>query len=172
LALARGVDFGIARSTLSTTHTLPGIVRCKRCFEGASDFDRMLAVVRGTFERPSAVLPDFPRDLEHVIQTALANDPADRFASCGALVAALEQILCDRGWAGGASAIRRAMQIVFGAARAAALPAPIPTRRQHRIARGSSHDLAFDDEITAGRRSIQRITSVLPEDRTFQGSNS
>lgn len=73
-----------------------------------------------------------------------------------------------------------AMQIVFDAARAARAAAiaaaPVPARsdaiRHRRLARGSSHDLAFDGEITAGRRSVKRITSVLPDDRTFQGSNS
>ena len=59
--------------------------------------------------------------------------------------------------------------------------APVPTapvvqrtetRRHRRLARGSSHDLSFDDEVTAGRRSIKRIVSALPDDRAFQGSNS
>ncbi|MBA3455057.1 MAG: serine/threonine protein kinase [Deltaproteobacteria bacterium] len=216
------VDFGIARSTLSTAHTMPGTVRGKpsymapeqctgdpvdhrtdvfalgivlyelttgmRCFEGESDFDRMLAVVRGTFQRPSAVQHDFPDDLEQVIMKALARDPADRYASCAAMVAALEQILRERGWAGGSSAIRRAMQVVFGGARDAAIKAtiempiavtaptecvqlsePIPHRR---FARGSRVELSLDDDITAGRRSIKRIANVLSDDRTFQGSNS
>jgi serine/threonine protein kinase len=200
------VDFGIARSTLSTQHTLPGTVRGKpsymapeqcrgevvdhrsdvfslgvvlyelttglRCFEGATDFDRMLAVVRGAFQRPSVVVPEFPRDLEHVILTALALEPEDRYASCAALVAALEEILCERRWAGGASAIRRAMQLVFGAAREDAI-APAPPAdaiRSRRLARGSSLDLSVDDEVTAGRRSVPRI--VRDEDRMFEGSHS
>jgi len=219
------VDFGIARSTLSSNRTLPGTVRGKpsymapeqclgegvdhradvfalgvvlyelttgvRCFEGATDFDRMLAVVRGTFQLPSAILPDFPADLEQVILTALASDPDKRFTSCAALVAALEAILRDRGWAGGASSIRRVMQLVFGDAHevVAPLPPPAPvespvsappeTVRGRRLARGSSMDLTLDDQITAGRRSVKRIVSVLPnvhetfdDDRVFQGSNS
>ena len=209
------VDFGIARSTLSTTHTRPGTVRGKpsymapeqcageavdhrsdvfslgvvlyelttgqRCFDGESDFDRMLAVVRGEYQRPSVVIPGFPDELEQVIVKALANDPADRYASCAAFVAALETILLERGWAGGASAIRRAMHAVYGANREAAVaptvqmliptPAtPLTPSRNRRLARGSSMDLTHDDEITAGRRSVSRV--VLDDDRMFQGSNS
>jgi len=225
------VDFGIARSTLSSNRTLPGTVRGKpsymapeqclgevvdhradvfslgvvlyelttgvRCFEGETDFDRMLAVVRGTFQLPSALVPDFPADLEGVILKAMANDPGERYASCAALVAALEQILRDRGWAGGASSIRRAMRLLFGAGQEEVAsspplgleptpivtptpaPPPSPTVRGRRLARGSSMDLTFDDQITAGRNSLKRIVSVLPnvretsdDDRVFEGSNS
>ncbi len=222
------VDFGIARSTLSSNRTVPGTVRGKpsymapeqclgeaidhradvfalgvvlyelttgvRCFEGESDFDRMLAVVRGSFQVPSSIIPDFPADLETVILTAMANDPDQRYASCAALVAALEEILRERGWAGGASAVSRVMKCLFGdgqkvvapiasslalAPTLVVTPAPAPappaeTVSRRRLARGSSLDLLAEDAITAGRRSIQRTAHARPsheDDRMFQGSS-
>src|SRR5205823_7662917 len=61
----------------------------KRCFQGGSDFERMLAVVQGSYVPPSELVADFPADLEHVIATALANDPEARYASAAAMIDAL-----------------------------------------------------------------------------------
>src|SRR5690606_18431290 len=100
------VDFGIASTTISDVHTIPGVVRGKasymspeqclgdeldhrtdvfalgvvlyelttgtRCFHGKSDFERMLAVVRGDYIAPCRIVADFPPELEQVIRTALA----------------------------------------------------------------------------------------------------
>jgi serine/threonine protein kinase len=69
-----------------------------RCFHGKTDFERMLAVVRGDYVAPSDLIPSYPRELEQVIQTALATDPARRFASAQALREALERVAIARGW--------------------------------------------------------------------------
>jgi serine/threonine protein kinase len=143
------VDFGIARSTLSSVHTAPGVVRGKasymspeqclgdvvdhrtdvfalgivlyelttgaRCFHGKSDFERMLAVVKGEYVRPSELIEDYPAELEHVVRTALALDVNRRYPSCAALIDALEGVMSRYGWIGGATSIERAMSELFGA---------------------------------------------------------
>ncbi|MEC3953762.1 serine/threonine-protein kinase [Nocardia sp. CDC153] len=43
--------------------------------------------------RPSAANPQVPKDFDAVIATAMAKNPADRFASCGALAAAARAAL-------------------------------------------------------------------------------
>lgn len=145
------VDFGIARSVLSTVHTSPGVVRGKasymspeqclgdkvdhrtdvfalgivlyelttgaRCFAGKTDFDRMLAVVRGDYLRPSDLVAEYPLELEQVVRTALATDPELRYPSCAAMLEAIERVMKGRGWVGGASAIRKAMHEMFGEVR-------------------------------------------------------
>ena len=142
------VDFGIARSTMSTVHTSPGVVRGKasymspeqcmgdrvdhltdvfalgivlyelttgaRCFHGKSDFERMLAVVRGDYIRPSDLVSDYPIELEQVVRTALASDPAMRYPSCAALIEALERVMVGRGWTGGVDTIKNIMHGLFG----------------------------------------------------------
>ncbi len=148
--LVKVVDFGIARSTLSTVHTSPGVVRGKasymspeqcrglaidhradvfalgivlyevttgaRCFAGDNDFDRMSAVVSGDYLPPSSVVAEFPADLEAVIRTALATDPAKRYASCAALIEALQGVMDAHGWRAGREGIARAIAAACGRA--------------------------------------------------------
>jgi eukaryotic-like serine/threonine-protein kinase len=86
-----------------------------RCFHGKSDFDRMLAVVRTDYIAPSALVASYPPELEQVIRTALAADPARRFASAAAMIDALEQVAVAQGWASGPGSIQRMMRDQFGA---------------------------------------------------------
>ena len=142
------VDFGIARSTMSTVHTSPGVVRGKasymspeqcmgdsvdhltdvfalgivlyelttgaRCFHGKTDFERMLSVVRGDYILPSNLVADYPLELEQVVRTALAADPAMRYPSCAAMIEAIERVMAGRGWTSGADTIRNVMHSLFG----------------------------------------------------------
>src|SRR5690606_33851995 len=82
----------------------------RRCFHGNSDFERMVAVVRGELVPPSAFIPDFPPALEQVIRTALALDPAGRYASAAAMIDALEGIAAHEGWTLGPATVRRVMR--------------------------------------------------------------
>ncbi|MFN0247967.1 MAG: serine/threonine protein kinase [Kofleriaceae bacterium] len=171
------VDFGIARSTMSSVHTMPGIVRGKasymspeqcmgeavdhrtdvfalgvvlyelttgaRCFAGKTDFEKMLAVVRGDYVRPSDLVADYPLELEQIVRCALSPEADLRFPSCAAMFDALDRVLSGRAWLGGVHSIKTVMQELFGNARepwadedvtcvdiqpAAALPPSPPTR--------------------------------------------
>jgi serine/threonine protein kinase len=152
-----------------------------RCFHGKTDFDRMLAVVRGDYLPPSELAAGYPRDLEQVIRTALAIAPGQRFASAAALIEALERVAIAHGWVGGPGAIQRAMLDLFGdvaepwTSYADDVPVtephsivslPLvaePTRPARRLARGTASesldelDGADDlDERTRGRGSLRR----------------
>ena len=85
-----------------------------RCFDGPTDFDRMLAVVRGDYIQPSEIVPDYPAELAKVIKKALAVDATKRYPTAAAMVEALEQVARQRGWSLGASAIGRTMRELFG----------------------------------------------------------
>jgi len=85
-----------------------------RCFHGTTDFDCMLAVVRGGYTPPCDLIASYPRDLERVVRTALAASPARRFASAAAMRDALAEVAAAHGWTLGAGAIAPMMRALFG----------------------------------------------------------
>jgi len=85
----------------------------ERCFAGATDFDRMLAVVRGDYRTPSRVVAGYPHVLEEIVHTALAVSPIRRFRSTQAMARALEHVAVEQGWVGGPGAIARLMRRLF-----------------------------------------------------------
>jgi hypothetical protein len=125
-----------------------------RCFAGKTDFDRMLAVVRGDYVRPRDLVASFPADLEQVIRCALSIDANHRFASAAALIEALEHVLRCRGWSGGACAIQATMAGLFGEVPMPEVLAGEPTERHEvgpirpRLARGTESDLPYDSQPT------------------------
>jgi serine/threonine protein kinase len=147
-----------------------------RCFHGKTDFDRMLAVVRGDYLAPGDLVADYPRELEQVIRTALATAPGKRFDSAAALIAALERVAAEHGWVGGPGAIQRTMRDLFGDVAepwtSCADDAPVtephsivslpsisePTRPGRRLARGTESAAVADDldERTRGRLPLRR----------------
>jgi serine/threonine protein kinase len=147
-----------------------------RCFHGKTDFERMVAVVRGEYIAPGDVVANYPAELELVVQTALAIDPERRFGSAAAMAEALERVAIARGWVGGPGAIRRAMHGLFGdivepwASHVDDAPVtephsivslPMiaePTRPGRRLARGTASDCYADelDERTRGRGPVRR----------------
>ena len=192
------IDFGIARSQVSSHHTNPGIVRGKasymspeqcvgdavdlrtdvfalgvvlyelttgrRCFKGASDFDRMLAVVQGVYTPPCELYASFPVALDRVIRTALAPDPADRYASCAAMIEALEHACRLEGWDASTGAVVRLMTRLFGVQTPpveVADPTQPVVMLPRRFARGTESDAGEDDAPTRGRRSLSRMWSPL-----------
>jgi eukaryotic-like serine/threonine-protein kinase len=145
-----------------------------RCFHGKSDFDRMLAVVRGDYIAPSDLIASYPPELEEVIRTALAPAPDKRYASAAAMVEALERVAVLHGWVGGPGAIQRLMHSLFGDVTEPSLllpdDAPVtephslvslpslsePTRPARRLARGTHTDFDDDFERTRGRAPLRR----------------
>jgi serine/threonine protein kinase len=151
-----------------------------RCFHGKTDFDRMLAVVRTDYVAPSVLVASYPPELERVIRTALAGDPANRFASAEAMILALEEVAAASGWASGTGAIQRMMRDLFGDVAEPWAPSPDdapvtephpvaqlpslaePTRPERRLARTQPDDVADDsDEPTRGRARMRRSSRSL-----------
>ncbi|TMQ10305.1 MAG: serine/threonine protein kinase [Deltaproteobacteria bacterium] len=147
-----------------------------RCFHGKTDFDRMLAVVRGEYIAPGDLVASYPRELAQVIRTALATDPARRFASAAAMSEALERVATAQGWIAGPGLIQRTMHELFGDVpepwTSYADDAPVtephsiaslpriaePTRPARRLARGTLSDCLDDDERTRGRGPLRRAS--------------
>jgi serine/threonine-protein kinase len=155
----------------------------KRCFNGTSDFERMLAVVRNDYLAPGLAVPGFPADLARVIEQALEPAPAQRFASAAALAAALDQVALARGWRADRSAVARLACELFGAEPDAVTEPRITTTAQapttpttattasiratvtqpRRFARGTVPfaSSADDDAPTRGRRSSAKLWPLL-----------
>jgi serine/threonine protein kinase len=153
----------------------------RRCFPGASDFERMVSVVRGEYVPPSAAVPGYPALLEQVVCTALANDPAVRYASAAQMIEALERVCESYGWSGGPRTISRFVTSVFGevlepwtgpataphdeiVVEDVQLPKADPTiviTKPRRLARGTECEAtvepAYEDVPTRGRRSVPRL---------------
>ncbi|MEO8706286.1 MAG: serine/threonine-protein kinase [Kofleriaceae bacterium] len=125
-----------------------------RCFAGKSDFDRMLAVVRGDYILPRDIVADVPVELEQVIRCALSIDAGQRYDSAAALIEALDGILRFRGWTGGTEAIRRTMAALFATQPAMLVDDPAVTERhepvRQRLARGTESDLVDTESDKSG----------------------
>ena len=85
-----------------------------RCFSGKSDFERMLAVVRSEYHAPTAIVANYPPELEEIVRKALAGDPAQRYQSCEEMIHALHRVARGRNWNLGSAPIERLMQKLYG----------------------------------------------------------
>jgi serine/threonine-protein kinase len=127
-------DFGIARSRMKTTPSLPGALKGKigylapeqargdsvdqtadlfalgvvlyEMLTGANPFthnvterEAMAKVLTGAFQAPRVLLPAIPQGLEAIVLRAMARDPADRYATCGAMREDLETLARREGYA-------------------------------------------------------------------------
>jgi serine/threonine-protein kinase len=142
----------------------------QRCFHGATDLDRMLAVVRGEYVAPTAHVPDYPPALAEIIATALALDPAKRYPSAAAMIEALEHAARGEGWTCRAASIASVMQQLFPRRCEAALVDPpsvdptvpdltpvVPSPRTPRWPRGTGCEPYIEDEApTRGRGPLQK----------------
>lgn len=162
---------GIVLYELTTGH---------RCFQGNTDFERMIAVVRGELVPPSVHVPAYPPALEAIVKIALSPDPINRFSSAAAMIDAIEEVSASLGWIWGASVIADLMQELFGdVASQAMFAAPVEVTdveevvdrtvvitKPRRCARGteSERTIAQDDEApTRGRRSLSLIAARSPQ---------
>ena len=133
-----------------------------RCFGGKTDFERMLAVVRGEYHAPTAIVANYPPELEQVVRTALASDPAKRYQSCAQMIEALERVARARGWRLGSAPIERLMKQLYAQPSLAQLPvtqpmlvAAEPTAKEAPSARRAPLDPSQDHGPT--QRSHRRI---------------
>jgi len=141
-----------------------------QCFHGKTDFERMVAVVRGDYLSPSDLVAHYPRELEQVIHTALALDPAKRFASAAAMIDALERVAVAEGWIGGPGAIQRLMQGLFGEVPAprAMPPVDAPVTGPHSIASSITSTVASLPLLAEPTRPARRLARGT--ERSCQGT--
>jgi serine/threonine protein kinase len=86
----------------------------KRAFRGRTDFETMQNVATGTYRRPSALVPSYPRALEAVIARALAVDPAQRTPTAADVLHGIEQVAAEQRIALSNVALGRFMLDMFG----------------------------------------------------------
>ena len=71
------------------------LTTCQRLLYGDNDFAVLNNVLRGDFDRPSDRVPDYPDELERIVQKALAVDRADRYGSATKIREDLEAFAHD-----------------------------------------------------------------------------
>ena len=89
----------------------------RRAFKGVDDFETMKRIVSGDVVRPTVAIPGYPRELEAIVLTALANDPNARFQSGQELIEALDTFAVRAKLTGSNTAMGRFMTQLFGAKR-------------------------------------------------------
>ena len=115
----------------------------------------MLAVVRGEYIAPTAIVPGFPPGLERVIKAALAVDKNKRYASAAALLEALEGLAAAEDWQLQRRAIAALMPSCTARRRSVRRA---PHRRDHRF--GDRHDDDADEpDSESDRRRARRSPS-------------
>jgi len=87
----------------------------RRAFKGNDDFETMKRIVAGDVVLPSVAVADYPRELEAIVLTAMANDPGARFQSAQELIEALDGFAQRAKLIGSNTAMGRFMVQLFGA---------------------------------------------------------
>src|SRR3954470_17499418 len=98
-------SLGINLYEVSTQH---------RCFRADSDFDTMHRIVTGDIVRPTRLIHSYPPALEAIVMKALALDPAQRYASAGQLLEAIEGFAALARLSLSTVALGRFMRDMFG----------------------------------------------------------
>ena len=87
----------------------------RRAFKGNDDFETMKRIVAGDVILPSVVVSGYPRELEAIILTAMANDPKARFQTAQEMTEALDAFAVRAKVTGSSTAMGRFMAQLFGA---------------------------------------------------------
>src|SRR5262252_2106315 len=86
----------------------------RRAFKGNDDFETMKRIVANDVVLPSIAVPGYPRELEAIALTAMANDPNARFQSAQELIEALDAFAVRAKLTGSNTAMGRFMGQLFG----------------------------------------------------------
>ncbi|MGE3764792.1 MAG: serine/threonine-protein kinase [Kofleriaceae bacterium] len=86
----------------------------RRAFKGNDDFETMKRIVSGDVVLPSVAVPGYPRELEAIVLTAMANDPNARFQTGQELIEALDAFAVRAKLTGSNTAMGRFMTQLFG----------------------------------------------------------
>jgi serine/threonine protein kinase len=86
----------------------------RRAFKGNDDFETMKRIVSGDVVLPSIAVPGYPRELEAIVLTAMANDANARFQTGQELIEALDAFAVRAKLTGSNTAMGRFMVQLFG----------------------------------------------------------
>ncbi len=86
----------------------------RRAFKGNDDFETMKRIVAGDVMLPSVAVPGYPRELEAIVLTAMANDPNARFQNALEMNEALDAFSVRAKITGSNTAMGRFMVQLFG----------------------------------------------------------
>ena len=146
----------------------------RRAFKGVDDFETMKLIVGGELVPPSQLVHGFSRELEAIILTAMATDPAARFQTAQELTEALDAFMVRSALAGSNTAMSRFMVQLFGsrkepwiegAAAASEPPAEITVVSPHAPSPDDPDPDDDDDNnetlISSNRQDVQRALDQL-----------
>jgi serine/threonine protein kinase len=115
----------------------------RRAFKGNDDFETMKRIVAGDVMPPSIAVPNYPRELEAIVLTAMASDANQRFQTAQELSEALDVFAQHAKLTGSNTAMSRFMIQLFGPKREPWVDGP----REHV---GDKTEISeLDDEKTA-----------------------
>ena len=86
----------------------------RRAFKGNDDFETMKRIVANDIILPSIAVPGYPRELEAIVLTAMANDPNARFQSGAEMNEALDAFAVRAKLTASNTAMGRFMAQLFG----------------------------------------------------------
>jgi eukaryotic-like serine/threonine-protein kinase len=122
----------------------------RRAFKGNDDFDTMKRIVGGELVPPTVAVAGYPRELEAIVGTAMASDPAARFQTAAELIEALDAFAVHAKLTGTNTALGRFMTQLFG-------------DKREPWAEGSPTAMAEATEISGGDPEDHEKTTALGE---------
>ena len=154
------------------------LMTLRRAFTGASQFDTLERTVHSDLLPPTAVIPDFPQELEDVIMTALEIDPDDRYPNADVFRRDLERVAQRLNLQVGEPIVLDVLDKLFGfrpepwlvsheverdpeTTPVLSLPL-IAMPSEHAFARGSGYHDSLPDDIED--QVTNRVATVEPDD--------
>jgi serine/threonine-protein kinase len=140
----------------------------RRAFKGNDDFETMKRIVAGDLVLPSVAVPGYPRELEAIVLTALANDPNARFQSGQEMIEALDAFAVRAKLTASNTAMGRFMVQLFGSKKEPWVEGPANQADATQISDpGSEPDHDNDEKTTliesSQQQQLQRaMTATAP----------
>jgi eukaryotic-like serine/threonine-protein kinase len=136
----------------------------RRAFKGNDDFETMKRIVAGDLVLPSTLIAGYPRELEAIILTALANDPGARFQSAQELIEALDAFTVRAKLTGSNTAMGRFMLQLFGTKKEPWIDAATQTSDHTLVTPGELEEYEDDNDetqVVSNRPEVQRALNYL-----------